>query len=92
MTTSRGTDQVLPLRKLIHLSGAAFPLLYLFAPRQVVLLVALICLVIVVMIEWGRQRWQLLERLFEWLIGPALREGEERGPTTGTMGKGLCSR
>lgn len=83
MTTTRRTERVLPLRKLIHLAGAAFPLLYLVAPREVVLLFALICLVFVVAIEWGRQRWRPLERLFEWLIGPALRKGEERGPTTG---------
>ena len=84
MAPIRRTDRVLPLRKLIHLSGAAFPLLYLVAPRAIVLLAALVCLVIVVAIEWGRQRWALLERFFEWLIGPALREGEERGRTTGT--------
>jgi glycerol-3-phosphate acyltransferase PlsY len=84
MAITRRTDRVLPLRKLIHLAGAAFPLLYIVAPRQVVLLAAAICLAFVVVIEWGRRHWQTLERLFEWLIGPALREGEERGPTTGT--------
>jgi dolichol kinase len=84
MAPSQRTDRVLPLRKLIHLSGAAFPLLYLIAPREIVLLVALVCLVFVLAIEWGRQRWALLERFFEWLIGPALREGEERSLTTGT--------
>ncbi len=83
MTTTQRTDRVLPLRKLIHLTGAAFPLLYLVAPREVVLLVAVICLVFVIAVEWGRQRWSLLERFFEWLIGPALREGEQRGLTTG---------
>jgi dolichol kinase len=84
MAPAQRTDRVLPLRKLIHLSGAAFPLLYLVAPRGIVLLVALVCLVFVVAIEWGRQRWAPLERFFEWFIGPALREGEERNPTTGT--------
>lgn len=84
MTTSRKTDRVLPLRKLIHLAGAAFPLLYLVAPREIVLLAAVIALILTVAVEWGRQRWLALERLFEGLIGPALREGEEQKPTTGT--------
>jgi dolichol kinase len=84
MTRYRHTERVLPLRKLIHLAGAAFPLLYLVATRQIVLLVAIACLVGVLAIEWGRQRWSWVERIFDFLIGPALREGEERGPTTGT--------
>lgn len=84
MTATSGTERVLPLRKLIHLAGAAFALLYLVAPRQVVLVIALVALVLTVAVEWGRQRWPLLERLFEWLIGPALRRGEESKPTTGT--------
>jgi dolichol kinase len=84
MTTAQGTDRVLPLRKLIHLAGAAFPLLYFVASRQIVLLLAFILLVLTVAIEWGRQRWDALERVFEWAIGPALRRGEESRPTTGT--------
>jgi dolichol kinase len=84
MTATSGTERVLPLRKLIHLAGAAFALLYLVAPRQVVLVIALVALALTVAVEWGRQRWPLLERLFEWLIGPALRRGEESKPTTGT--------
>jgi dolichol kinase len=84
MTATSGTERVLPLRKLIHLAGAAFALLYLVAPRQVVLVIALVALALTIAIEWGRQRWPLLERLFEWLIGPALRRGEESKPTTGT--------
>jgi dolichol kinase len=83
MATSQKTDRVLPLRKLIHLSGAVFPFLYLVAPRQIVLLAALAALLFVVVVEWGRQRWSPLERLFEWLIGPALRDGETKGLTTG---------
>jgi dolichol kinase len=82
--TGQGENRVLPLRKLIHLAGSAFPLLYLFASREVVLWAATIALVITVLVEWGRQHSATLERLFEWLIGPALREGEERKPTTGT--------
>jgi len=84
MNTVQQTNRVLPLRKLIHLGGAAFPLLYLLASRPIVLTIALICLLFTVAVEWGRQRWTALERLFEWLIGPALRQGEERKPTTGT--------
>lgn len=84
MTTVQQVERVLPLRKLIHLAGAAFPLLYLAVPRQIVFLVALVALGLTVAIEWGRQRWSALERIFEWLIGPALRRGEERKPTTGT--------
>ncbi len=71
------------MRKLIHLAGAAFALFYLIASRQVVLTIALIALVLVIAIEWGRQRWPALERLFERLIGPALRQGEESRPTAG---------
>ena len=84
MDTVRQTERVLPLRKLIHLAGTAFPLLYLLAPRHIVLGIALIVLVLSVAVEWGRQRWPPLARLFEWFIGPALRQGEERKPTTGT--------
>ena len=82
--TRPGAKQVLPLRKLIHLAGSVFPLLYLFAPRQVVLWAATIVLVLTLSVEWGRQHASTLERLFEWLIGSALREGEQRKPTTGT--------
>jgi dolichol kinase len=78
------SGQVQPLRKLIHLGGAAFALLYLVASRQAVLIVALIALACTVAVEWGRQRWSALERLFELLIGPALRQGEDSKPTTGT--------
>jgi phytol kinase len=77
------SGQVQPLRKLIHLAGAAFPLFYLIAPRQVVLIIALIALILTVAIEWGRQRWPALELLFEKLIGSALRQGEEDSPTAG---------
>ena len=84
MNTIQHTDRVLPLRKLIHLGGAAFPLLYLLFSRPIVLTIALIALLLTVAVEWGRQRWTALERLFEWIIGPALRQGEERKPTTGT--------
>lgn len=82
--TGQDENRVLPLRKLIHLAGSAFPLLYLFASREIVLSAATIALLITVLVEWGRQQSVPLERLFEWLIGPALREGEERKPTTGT--------
>jgi dolichol kinase len=82
--TRPGAKQVLPLRKLIHLAGSVFPFLYLFAPRQVVLWAATIVLVLTLSVEWGRQHSTTLERLFEWLIGSALREGEQRKPTTGT--------
>ena len=84
MNTIQHTNRVLPLRKLIHLTGAVFPLLYLLFSRPIVLTIALIVLLFTVVVEWGRQRWTVLERLFEWLIGPALRQGEERKPTTGT--------
>ena len=84
MTTTQGTNRVLPLRKLIHLAGAAFPLLYLVASRQIVLALAVVLLIFTVVVEWGRQHWPALERLFEWAIGPALRRGEESKPTTGT--------
>jgi glycerol-3-phosphate acyltransferase PlsY len=83
MATNQRADHVLPLRKLIHLAGAAFPLLYLIAPRQIVLLAASIALIFTLVVEWGRQRWPAVERFFEQLIGPALREGEERQLTTG---------
>lgn len=83
MATGQQTDRVLPLRKVIHLAGAGFPLLYLVVQRQVVLILAVIVLILVVAVEWGRRQWPWLEQLFEWLIGPALREGEERKPTTG---------
>ena len=82
--TSRNANRVLPLRKVIHLAGAAFPLLYLVASRELVLWAALIALAFTVLVEWGRQRSPALERLFESLIGSALREGEEQKPTTGT--------
>jgi dolichol kinase len=82
--TGQDVNRVLPLRKLIHLAGSAFPLLYLYASREVVLLAATIALVITVLVEWGRQHSPALERLFEWFLGPALREGEERKLTTGT--------
>jgi dolichol kinase len=84
MTTMQGAERVQPLRKLIHLTGAAFPLFYLVAPRTTVLATATFALVLVVAVEWGRQHWPILERLFEWLIGPALRQGEESKPTAGT--------
>ena len=84
MTTTQQTERVLPLRKLIHLAGAVFPLLYLVLPRRTVLVIALTVLAFTVAVEWGRQRWPALEQLFEWLIGPALRRGEEHKPTTGT--------
>ena len=83
MTTIQRTDRVLPLRKLIHLSGAAFPLLYFVASRQIVLVLAVVLLILTVAVEWGRQHWPPLERLFEWAIGSALRRGEESKPTTG---------
>lgn len=84
MTTMQGAERVQPLRKLIHLTGAAFPLFYLVAPRTTVLATVASALVLVVAVEWGRQHWPILERLFEWLIGPALRQGEESKPTAGT--------
>jgi dolichol kinase len=83
MNTTPKTDRVLPLRKLIHLAGAAFPLIYLVVPRQTMLVIVLIALFLTGVVEWGRQRWTLLERLFELIIGPALRRGEEQKPTTG---------
>jgi len=83
MTSTPSSDRVQPLRKLIHLGGAAFALLYLVAPRQVVLLVALVILALTTAVEWGRQRWPALERLFERIIGAALRQGEESQPTAG---------
>jgi dolichol kinase len=83
MTTRQPSGRVQPLRKLIHLAGAAFPLLYLVASRQVVLIIALVALAFVITVEWGRQRLPALERLFEWLIGPAMRQGEESRPTAG---------
>ena len=84
MTTIQRTDRVLPLRKVIHLTGAAFPLLYFVASRQIVVALAAVVLIFTVAVEWGRQHWPFLERLFEWAIGPALRRGEESKPTTGT--------
>jgi dolichol kinase len=66
------------------LAGAVFPLLYLLTLRRTVVIIALFALMITVGIEWGRQRLNVLERLFELLIGPALRQGEESKPTTGT--------
>jgi dolichol kinase len=84
MTITEQNDRVQPLRKLIHLSGAAFPLLYLVAPYQVVLIFTLIALALVVAVEWARQRWPALERFFESLIGPALRQSESSKPTGGT--------
>jgi dolichol kinase len=83
MTSIGKRDRVLPLRKLIHLTGAAFPLLYLVAPREIVLLAAFAALIFVIVVEWARQRWPAVERLFEWFIGPALRKGEQRQLTTG---------
>ena len=83
MTSTPSSDRVQPLRKLIHLGGAAFALLYLVAPRQVVLAVALVILALTTAVEWGRQRWPALERLFERIIGAALRQGEESQPTAG---------
>jgi len=83
--TNRNANRVLPLRKLIHLAGAAFPLLYLVASREVVVWGALIALAFTVVVEWGRQRSPALEQLFERLIGSALRQGEEQKPTTGTL-------
>jgi dolichol kinase len=84
MTITEQPDRIQPLRKLIHLSGAAFPLLYLVAPYQVVLIITLITLTLVVVAEWARQRWYTLRRFFERLIGPALRKGESSKPTGGT--------
>jgi dolichol kinase len=83
MTPNPPTGRLQPLRKLIHLAGAAFPLLYLFASRAVVLAVALVALAAMLLVEWGRQRWPALERLFKDLVGPALREDEQRRPTAG---------
>jgi dolichol kinase len=83
MKTAPTSDRVQPLRKLIHLSGAAFALLYLVAPRPIVLGVAFIFLAATAAVEWGRQHWPALERLLEWFIGPALRQGEESQPTAG---------
>jgi len=82
--TAQPTGRVQPLRKLIHLGGAAFPLLYLCTPRQTVLPITLAALVLVILVEGGRQIWPPLERLFERFIGPAMRRGEERKPTAGT--------
>jgi dolichol kinase len=84
MPTASSPGRVQPLRKLIHLAGATFPLLYLFTTRQAVLVVTAVALVLVLAVEWGRQQWPPLERLFEWLIGPAMRQGEESNPTAGT--------
>ena len=83
MATTQKSDQVRPLRKLIHLAGAVFPSLYLFYSRQLVLIVALNVLAIVAAIEVGRRQWPAMEQAFEQLLGPALRSGEERKPTTG---------
>jgi len=82
--TTRPAGRVQPLRKLIHLGGAAFPLLYLFAPRSTLVWVTLIALALVVLVEGGRQVWSPLERWVESFIGPAMRAGEERKPTAGT--------
>jgi dolichol kinase len=83
MVTPEATGQLQPLRKLIHLGGALFPLLYLFVSRQMIIAVSVVSLTAVVAIEWARQHWPFLQRLFEGLIGPALRAGEEQRPTTG---------
>jgi dolichol kinase len=83
VATTQKSDQVRPLRKLIHLAGAGFPLLYLFSSQRLVLIVALNVLAIVAVIEVGRRHWPGVERAFEQLLGPALRSGEERKPTTG---------
>ena len=83
MTTTQRAGRVQPLRKLIHLTGAAFALLYFIAPRQVVLIIGFIALAFTIGVEWGRQRWPALARLFEGFIGPALRQGEDAKPTTG---------
>jgi dolichol kinase len=82
--TTQPTGRVQPLRKLIHLGGAAFPLLYLFVPRPTLVGVTLVALALVVLVEGGRQLWSPLERWVEFFIGPALRAGEERKPTAGT--------
>lgn len=83
MATTQKSDQVRPLRKLIHLAGAVFPLLYLFFSQQLVLIVALNVLAVVAAIEVARRQWPGMEQAFEQLLGPALRSGEERRPTTG---------
>ncbi len=83
MKPAATSDRVQPLRKLIHLAGASFALLYFIAPRPIVLAVAFIALLITAAVEWGRQRWPALERLLEWFIGSALRQGEESQPTAG---------
>jgi dolichol kinase len=83
VTTTQNSDQARPLRKLIHLAGAVFPLLYLFFSKKLVLIVSLNVLVIVAAIELGRRQWPAMERAFEQILGPALRSGEERKPTTG---------
>jgi dolichol kinase len=65
--------------------------LYFIAPRSVVLGVSLAALAATAALEWGRQRWPILERLVEGLIGPALRQGEESQPTAGLWAMlGVC--
>jgi dolichol kinase len=83
ITTTPSSDRVQPLRKLIHLGGASFGMLYLVASRQTVLLVTFTALVLTAAVEWGRQRWPALQRLVEGFLGSALRRGEESQPTAG---------
>ncbi len=71
------------LRKLIHLGGSGFALIYLIAPRQWVIGLALATLALVLVVEYGRQHWALLDAIFQWAIGPALRQGEQSGLTAG---------
>ena len=83
MENPSSSSQVQPLRKLIHLGGAIFALLYLIGPRSFVLLSAVVTLVLVWGVEWARQRFSSIARIFEKFIGPALRQGEARQPTAG---------
>jgi dolichol kinase len=83
MTARDKKDRLRPLRKLIHLGGAVFALIYLVTSRRLVLTLALIGLLGLIAVEGARQRWPAAEELFEAFIGPALRQGEERRPTTG---------
>ncbi len=80
---SQTGGQVQPLRKLYHLSGALFALLYLFIPRPTMVLIVVTVLALVLAVEVGRQRWPPLARLFALFVRPAMRRGEEHRPTAG---------
>ncbi|TWT43927.1 Cytidylyltransferase family protein [Phycisphaerae bacterium RAS1] len=72
-------------RKVVHLTSALVPIVYLFAPRDRMLMLAGAALAIVLAVDWLRRTPTAFGRWFRGLFGYMLRSYEERELMGGTF-------